>query len=153
MTDLSDWEFEKLDKRFSKALLKKNGDLKVDPNSFLNAIPKDLRCLTSALIGAIISAAHNSTLIVLDSGPIEIIARYLEKICPEIRPFLLYATKLTTYDFEPDLHICFDGEIAFMGVEIVEAALMCLNEMKTFSETGVKIAIDGKGAENQIEKK
>ena len=153
MTDLSDWEFEKLDKRFSKALLKKNGNLKVDPNSFLNAIPKDLRCLTSALIGAIISAAHNSTLIVLDSGPIEIIARYLEKICPEIRPFLLYATKLTTYDFEPDLHICFDGEIAFMGVEIVEAALMCLNEMKTFSETGVKIAIDGKGAENQIEKK
>ena len=142
LTELSDWNFDKLDEKFAKVLLKKNGDLKVSPENLLNAVPKKFRCLTSAVIGAIIAAAHNSTLIVIDCGVVEIIARYLEAMCPEIRPFLLYATKLINYHFEPGMRIGFDGEISCIGVEVVEGALSALNDMKTFSETQVETAID-----------
>ena len=142
LTALSDWQFDKIDEKFSRALLKKNGDLKVPPENFLNVVPKKFRCLTSAIIGALIAAAHNSTLIVIDCGVVEIIARYLEAMCPEIRPFLLYATKLINYKFSPSDRIGFDGEIACIGVEIAEAALAALNEMKTFKETNVDTAVD-----------
>ena len=142
LTELSDWNLDKLDEKFAKYLLKKNGDLKVPPENLLNSVPKKFRCLTSAIIGAIIAAAHNSTLIVIDCGAVEIIARYLETMCPEIRPFLLYATKLINYHFTPGMRIGFDGEVSCMGVEVVEAALSALNDMKTFSETNVETAID-----------
>ncbi len=149
LTALSDWQLDKMEEKFARALLKKNGDLKVAPEDFLNQVPKNYRCLAGAIIGAMVSAAHNSTLIALDCGIVEIIARYLEKLCPEIRPFLLYSTKLINYAFKPGTRIGFDGEAACIGVEIVEAALTALNEMKTFSETGVEVAVDGKGAEVQ----
>lgn len=146
ITELSDWDIEKLDEKFFKALLTKDNELKVPPEEFLNYVPKKFRCLTSAIIGAIVAAAHNSTLIVVDCGAVEIIARYLEKLCPEVRPFLLYATKLINYDFaDPKIRLGFDGEVACMGVEIVEAALTALNEMKTFRETDVEVAMDGAG--------
>ena len=102
--------------------------------------------MTSALIGAMVAAAHNSTLLVIDVGVIEIIARYLEQICPQIKPFLLYASKLLNFEFSSEFKIGFDGEGSCMGVEIVEAALAALNEMKTFSETNVEVAVDGKSA-------
>lgn len=150
ITELSDWNFDRMDEKFFKALLTSRMDLKVPPEEFLNHVPKKFRCLTSAIIGAIVAAAHNSTLIVIDCGPIEIIARYLEKICPEVRPFLLYATKLIDYRFDdPKVRIGFDGEVACMGVEIVEAALTALNEMKTFNETDVEVAVDGAGKDVQ----
>lgn len=146
ITELSDWNFDRMDEKFFKALLTKDMELKVPPEEFLNHVPKKFRCLTSAIIGAIVAAAHNSTLVVIDCGPVEIIARYLEKICPEVRPFLLYATKLIDYDFDdPKIRIGLDGEVACMGVEIVEAALTALNEMKTFHETDVEVAVDGAG--------
>lgn len=141
MTDLNDWQFDKLEEKFNAALLTETGDLKVAPEDFLNHVPKKYRCLTSAIIGAIVAAAHNSTLIVIDCGVIEIIARYLEKICPQIRPFLLYATKLINHDFRDiNKKIGLNGEVACMGAEIVEAALTALNEMKTFDDTGVGTA-------------
>ena len=143
LTELSDWKFDKIDEKFSKALLKKNGDLKVSPEDLLNAVPKKFRCLTSAIIGAIISAAHNSTLIVVDCGAVEIIARYLETMCPEIRPFILHATQLINYHFSPGMRIGFDGEVACVGVEIAEAALSALNDMKTFSQANVEGELEG----------
>ena len=143
LTALGDWQFDGLDEKFSAKLLTNDGDLKVPPEEFLNHVPKKYRCLTSALIGAMVAAAHNSTLIVLDCGIVEIIARYLEIICPEIKPFILYATKLLNFDFNFGRKIGFDGEVACMGMEIVEAALTALNEMKTFAETDVEVAIDG----------
>lgn len=146
ITLLSDWDIDKLDEKFFKALLTKDNELKVPPEDFLNHVPKKFRCLTSAIIGAMVAAAHNSTLLVIDCGAVEIIARYLEKICPEVRPFLLYATKLINYDFDdPKIKIGFDGEVSCMGIEIVEAALTALNEMKTFRETDVDVAVDGEG--------
>ena len=142
LTELSDWRIDKLDEKFARALLTRNGNLKVDPENFLSYVPKKFQCLTGAIIGAMIAAAHNSTLIVVDCGVVEIIARYLEKICPQIRPFILHAVELINYDFEPGQHIGFDGEIACIGAEIVEAALTALNDMKTFDDTGVAAAVD-----------
>ena len=149
LSDLSDWHIDQLDKKFSSALLDEDGDLKVSPEEFLNHVPKRYRNLASAIIGAMVAAAHNSTLIVIDTGVVEIIARYLEKICPQIKPFLLYAGRLMNFNFSADIKIGFDAEVACMGMEIVEAALTALNEMKTFSETNVEIALDGEGAKLQ----
>ena len=142
LTELSDWDLDKLDEKFAKILLKKNGELKLPPETFLNALPKKFRCLASAIIGAIIAAAHNSTLIVVDCGAVEIIARYLEAMCPEIRPFLLYGTKLVNFHFSPGHRIGFDGEVACMGVEIAEAALHALNGMKTFKQAKVEGSLE-----------
>ena len=85
--------------------------------------------------------AHNSTLIVVDTGAIDIIARYVEEICPDVRPFILHSAQLIEFrskDKSPD---GFDGEAACMGVEIVEAALAAINGMKSFDETGVTKAV------------
>ena len=146
ITELTDWALDRIDEKFAAALLKKDGSFKVEPEEFLNHVPKKFRCLTGAIIGAMVAAAHNSTFIVVDCGAVEIIARYLEKICPQIRPFILHSTELINFDFEPGARIGYDGETACIGVEIVEAALSALNEMKTFDETKVAATVKRKRA-------
>lgn len=141
VTALSNLLEEKLAARFAEILLTSEGDLKYPPEEFLQHVPKEYRCLTSAIIGALVAAAHNSTLIVVDTGATDIITRYLEKICPEIRPFILRSAQLIEYEDADGNPTGFDGEAACMGVEIVEAALTALNEMKTFDDTGVTKAI------------
>lgn len=141
LTDLSNLLVEKLADKFAKALLTGGGELKYPPEEFLQHVPKNYQCMTSSLIGAMVAAAHNSTLIVIDTGAADIIARYLEKICPEIRPFILHSAQLIEYKSDDRAPTGFDGEAACMGVEIVEAALTALNEMKTFDDTGVEKAI------------
>ena len=137
ITELTDWARDRIDEKFAAALLNKDGSFKVSTEEFLNRVPKKFRCLTGAIIGAMVAAAHNSTLIIVDCGAVEIIARYLEKICPQIRPFILHSTELINFDFEPGERLGYDGETACIGTEIVEAALTALNEMKTFDETKV----------------
>ncbi len=137
LTDLSNILEDRLDEIFAAELLTADGELKFKPEEFLQHVPENYRCMAGALIGAIVAAAHNSTLIVVDTGAIEIIARYLEEICPEVRPFILHSAKLIEYRNEDGSPESFDGESACMGVEIVEAALTALNEMKSFDEIGV----------------
>ena len=141
LTDLSHLLDDKLASKFSKTLLKADGKLKYPPEEFLRHVPKHFRCLTGAIIGAIVAAAHNSTLIVVDTGAIEIITRYLEELCPAVRPFILHSEKLIVYRNENGDPRGFDGESACIGVEIVEAALTVLNEMKSFDEAHVNTAI------------
>ena len=145
ITDLTNWHLDKIEERFAAALLNKDGSFKVPPDEFLNYVPKKFRTLAGAMIGAMVAAAHNSTFIVVDSGAVEIIARYLETIFPKIRPFILHATELINYDFNPGERIGYDGEAACIAVEVVEAALSALNDMKTFQDTGVDVAVDGAG--------
>ena len=140
VTALSNLLEDKLADKFSEALLK-GDELKYSPEEFLQHVPKNYQCLTSAIIGALVAAAHNSTLIVVDTGVADIITRYLEKICPGIRPFILHAAQLIDYKNDDDTPTGFDGEAACIGVEIVEAALTAINEMKTFDETGVEKAL------------
>ena len=141
LTALSNILEEKLDDTFAQALLTKRGKLRFKPENFLQHVPKNYQCMTSAIIGALVAAAHNSTLIVVDRGAADVIARYLEKICPEVRPFILHAAQLITYRNEDGVPTGLDGEAACIGVEIVEAALTALNDMKTFEETGVRKAL------------
>ncbi len=140
VTDLSNLLENRLSDVFEETLLKGN-ELKYPPEEFLQRVPKNYQCMTGAIIGALVAAAHNSTLIVVDTGAADIIARYLEKICPEIRPFILHSAQLIEYKNEDDTPTGFDGEASCIGVEIVEAALIAINEMKTFAETGVKKAV------------
>ena len=141
LTALSNILEEKLADTFAQALLTKRGKLRFKPENFLQHVPKNYQCMTSAIIGALVAAAHNSTLIVVDRGAADVIARYLEKICPEVRPFILHAAQLITYRNEDGVPTGLDGEAACIGVEIVEAALTALNDMKTFEETGVRKAL------------
>jgi len=141
LTALSNLLVDKLADKFSDALLTEDGELKFPAEEFLQHVPKDFQCMAGAIIGAIVAAAHNSTLIVIDMGAADIIARYLEEICPEVRPFILHSARLIEYRDEEGNPTGFDGESACMGVEIVEAALAAINEMKSFDETGVEKAI------------
>ena len=141
MTALSNLLVEKLADNFAAALLTPEGNLKYPPEEFLQHVPKDYRVMTSSIIGAIVAAAHNSTLLVVDTGAADIITRYLEKICPTVRPFILHAAHLIEYKSDNGEPTGFDGEAACMGVEIVEAALAAINDMKTFDDTGVEKAI------------
>ncbi len=141
LTALSNLLVEKLADNFADALLTPEGDLKYPPEEFLQHVPKDYRVMTSSIIGAIVAAAHNSTLLVVDTGAADIITRYLEKICPTVRPFILHAAHLIEYKSDNGEPTGFDGEAACMGVEIVEAALAAINDMKTFDDTGVEKAI------------
>ena len=141
LTDLGNILEDRIAEKFSKALLTKDGELKVPPEEFLQHVPKKFQCMTGAIIGALVAAAHNSTLIVVDTGAADIIARYLEKICPEICPFVLRSAQLIEYKSKNGTPTGFDGEAACIGVEVVEAALTMLNEMKTFDETNVDKAI------------
>ncbi len=143
--DVNDFDKDKTHAIFEKKLLTKDDKLKYEPEEFLAKIPKKYRCMASAVVGAIIAAAHNSTLVVTDCGAVDIIARYVEKICPAVRPYILHASKLFNCDFKPAYPIGFDIEIACAGIEIVEAALCMVNEMKTFADAKVDVAIDGAG--------
>lgn len=140
LTDLGHLLLDNLAEKFADALLI-DGELKYPPEEFLQHVPKEFQCLTGAIIGAIVAAAHNSTLIVVDTGAIDIITRYLEKICPAVRPFILHSAQLIVYKSETGEPLGFDGEAACIGVEIVEAALTALNDMKSFDDTGVEKAI------------
>ena len=139
---------EDLSVEFREQLLTKDGKLKYKADEFLRYIPKHRRNLVSAVIGAIIAAAHNSSLVIADAGAVDIIARYIEQLCPAVQPYILHASRLTVNDEGGDDDEL-DSEALCIAVEIVRASLHALNEMKTFKDTGVDTAIDGLGSIHQ----
>lgn len=126
-----------------EALQNPDGSLRYAPDQFLRALPKDLRPPVSALVGALIAAAHNSALILLDDDATELVARCTKDLCPEIRPYLLPLSQLISP--APEL----PGERSALGFLIVQAALAAANDMKTFRETRVSPAANGLGKEKQ----
>jgi len=119
-------------------LLEDDGSFRYAPQDFFAHIPEGLQAEVSAIIGAIVAAAHNSSLIVLDNGGVGIIASYLTALCPELEPFLFYA--------EPEiLHVGVDqpcGVITGLGMSLVQASIAIVNDMKTFEETGVHPSLE-----------
>ncbi|MCI6158707.1 MAG: nicotinate-nucleotide--dimethylbenzimidazole phosphoribosyltransferase [Selenomonadaceae bacterium] len=117
----------------SELLLEPDGSFRYAPQEFLAHIPEPLQAEVSAIIGAIVAAAHNSSLIVLDNGGVGIIASYLMALCPELEPFLFFA--------EPEiLRVGVDqpcGVITELGMSLVQASIAIVNDMKTFEEAGV----------------
>ncbi|MCR5834009.1 MAG: nicotinate-nucleotide--dimethylbenzimidazole phosphoribosyltransferase [Selenomonadaceae bacterium] len=119
-------EFEALGEILSATALKADGTLSYKAEEFLTYVPEKYLGMTGALIGALVGAAHNSCLIIADMSAVEIITRYIEELCPQIRPFILHCSRLMAYK-----------ECTSLADVIAEAALAALNEMKTFEETGV----------------
>ncbi|MBQ3971258.1 MAG: nicotinate-nucleotide--dimethylbenzimidazole phosphoribosyltransferase [Selenomonadaceae bacterium] len=135
--------------RLKEALLHENGSLRYAPDEFLAHVPKDLKVDAAALMGAIIAAAHNSSLVILDDESTEIIARYAESLCPAIKPYILHIQP-----FLLQMGIKTAGGItACLGKSIVDASLHMLNDMKTFAETSVPTANDGPGTRRQSRRK
>jgi len=129
------------------SLLKADGSLRFNAADFLLNIPQAMKGQVSAMMAAVFTAAHNSALVVLDDEGTEIIARYLELLCPALKPYLLH-----TQPGLLDLNITRGGGcIAALGLKIVDASLHMVNDMKTFAEAKVPVAADGPGAGRQVE--
>ena len=126
-------------------LLKADGSLKYPADQFLTHAPEAAQPFIGAMIGAIIAAAHNSAFIIIDDEASEIIARYTELLCPAVRPYILHVQPLLL-KAECTLP---GGLIAGLGMDMAEASLYMLNQMRTFAESKVAIASDGPGAERQ----
>lgn len=138
-------EAPSIGKELQETLLSETGGLRFPPDEFLLHVPKHLKGIAGALTGALIAAAHNSSLILLDDKATEIIGRYVEALCPDIRPYVLHVQPTLL-----QLGITLDGGIiSCLGMKLVEASLHMLNDMKTFQESGVSIANDGPGAKRQ----
>lgn len=145
LTILNDVQaYENLGEDLDAALLTEIGALKYEPEEFLRHVPIENQRIVSAIIGALVAAAHNSSLVVVDIGAVDIIARYVEELCPEVRPYILHASRLIVPDFE-GLDDELDAEAICIAMEIIHGALLASNEMKTFDETGVSTAVDGIG--------
>ncbi len=121
-----------------KILLNEDDSLKYEAEEFLKYVPKRLKNLVSAIMGAIIAATHNSSLVIADTGGTDITARYLEKLIPSVSPYILHAKKIIMNEEELT-----EGKANCIGIEVVRAALYGVSEMKTFREVGVD------GAENE----
>lgn len=127
-----------------QALLTESGALRFRGDDFLGHVPPRYQGIVSSLLGAMIAAAHNGAMIVLDSEAVQIVARYAAKIAPELRSFLLPVEPLLT-----GIGAQLPGLTAACGLQIVRASLFMLNEMKTFDEANVSTASDGPGAKRQ----
>lgn len=123
---------------FAETLLTGNGKLAYAADEFLQHTPPDYHGTIAALMGAILAAAHNSSLVFIGDPATDIIARYTEQLCPDIRPYILHP--------EPRLmHLGIKapgGLTGCLSLHILEAALSALNNMKTFEETKVSLALD-----------
>ncbi|MBR2216358.1 MAG: nicotinate-nucleotide--dimethylbenzimidazole phosphoribosyltransferase [Selenomonadaceae bacterium] len=127
-----------LSQRLRKALLNKDNTLRYPPDEFLAHIPKDLKIVVSAVMGAIIAATRNSSLVILDSEATDIIARYTEALNPSCRPYILHVAPSLI-----QMNITVGGGIlSILGRRLVDAALAIINDMKTFDETGVATSLD-----------
>ncbi len=137
---------EEMGPALREALLTEKGSLRYKPDEFLAHAPAKYHPHISACMGAMIAAAHNCTLVLLDDEATAIIARYTQELCPNLQPYLLYLQpNLITADIKVP-----GGLTAMLGLRIVYASLYMLNKMKTFAETKVSIANDGPGAEKQV---
>lgn len=131
--------------RLRDSLLDADGSLRYPADEFLKHAPDEYQGAIAAIMGAIIAAAHNSSLVIVGDSATDIIARYTEAICPALRHYVLHPQP-ALLDLEADLP---GGTIACLAMQIADASLAILNYMKTFASAHVAIAIDGPGAGGQ----
>ncbi|WP_407398579.1 nicotinate-nucleotide--dimethylbenzimidazole phosphoribosyltransferase [Anaerovibrio sp.] len=121
------------------------GNLKLQSGTFMAQLPGEMQLIASAVLGAIIAATHNRTMIILGDRAVTALAGYAAQLVPEIQPFLL--------PIEPPLYhmaVKIPGITACIGMRLADAAIHIVNDMKTFSEAQVATANDGPGAGRQI---
>ncbi len=128
-----------------EALTHPDGSLAHDAADFLSRVPTRLQAEAAALVGAIRAAALCRCFIILDDPATEIIARYTERLHPDVRPYILHVQPAWLA-----LEIASgSGIVACLGLRLIDAALHMLNDMKTFAETAVTVANDGPGKGRQ----
>lgn len=103
------------------------------------------RCI-SLLHGALTGAAAAGRLILPGDEQTDCIARKFAAAHPDIAPHILH---ILPDMLTPDAPLP-AGMAGILGCDIIRAALHVLNDMKTFAETGVAVAIDGVGAGRQV---
>ena len=124
----------------AQELITPNNQLRYDVADFLNHLDKQQQLLVSAMLGALVAAAHNSSMVILDDAATQAVARYAVKMLPDLEDFLL--------PVQPQLYqldIQAPGLVALAGIRLVTASLHMLNDMKTFAEAQVAVANDGPG--------
>jgi len=129
----------------ANALCYMDGTLKWDKTEFLGCLSPEHQLVVSAILGAMLAATHNRSLVILGDRAVTTIASYAVQLVPDIEPFLL--------PMEPNLYnlgIKVPGLTACIGIRMVQASLHMLNTMKTFTEAQVAVANDGPGAGRQI---
>lgn len=129
-----------------QSLCHEDGSLRYEAANFLDHVPSSLKTDVAATMGAMLGAAHNRSLVILDNEATEIVAHYTELLCPASRLHMLHTQPALL-----DLGMTTGGGcIASLGIKIIDAALHMLNDMKTFAEASVAVADDGPGAGRQI---
>ena len=103
---------------------------------------EDCTPITDVLHGA----ATGGSLILPGDARADDIAHKTEEKSPSLAPYILHVL--------PDM-LTIDAELTagiegLLALDIVRAALHVVNDMKTFTETGVAVAIDGAGAGRQV---
>ena len=124
----------------AQELITPDKQLRYDVADFLNHLDKQQQLLVSAMLGALVAAAHNSSMVILDDAATQAVARYAVKMLPDLEDFLL--------PVQPQLYqldIQAPGLAALAGIRLVTASLHMLNDMKTFAEAQVAVANDGPG--------
>ena len=102
--------------------------------------------VSTALADALHRAAAGGSLILPGDARTNRAARVAADENAALRPYILHIL--------PDM-LMIDTELTagiagILGMDIVRAALHVVNDMKTFTETGVAVAIDGAGAGRQV---
>ena len=124
----------------AQELITPDNQLRYNVADFLNHLDKQQQLLVSAMLGALVAAAHNSSMVILDDAATQAVARYAVKMLPDLEDFLL--------PVQPQLYqldIQAPGLVALAGIRLVTASLHMLNDMKTFAEAQVAVANDGPG--------
>ena len=103
---------------------------------------EDCTPITDALHGA----AAADSLVLPGDARADDIAHKTEEKSPTLAPYILHVL--------PDM-LTIDAELTagiegLLALDIVRAALHVVNDMKTFTEAGVAVAIDGAGAGRQV---
>ncbi len=129
----------------AQALLTPAGELRYEPANFLGQLNEYQQLMVSVALGAMVAAAHNRTMIVLDDAATVAVARYAVKLLPDLQDFLL-AVQPNLYQMD----ITSPGVAALAGINLVTASLHVLNDMKTFAEAQVAVANDGPGKGIQV---
>ena len=102
--------------------------------------------ITDALTDALHGAAAGGSLILPGDARTDRLAHKTEANSPALTPHLLHVLPdMLTIDTELTA-----GIAGIFGLDILHAALHVVNDMKTFTETGVAVAIDGAGAGRQV---
>ncbi len=125
-------------------LLSPDGSLRWDTTSFLSSLDSSQQLMAAAVLGAMVAAAHNRSLVILDDAATAAVAGYAVRMLPELKDFLL--------PIQPQLYqmdIKAPGITALAGISLAVASLHALNDMKTFAEAQVAVANDGPGKGKQ----